>query len=406
MSELLIRPAHNDHRLIETLLSTTGGVRKLRRPFSRLVLDAHVAAKQPVFVEAARASGTPVLVDPLTFFLQDEVTVGDSWERLPYGRASAVPMTELEEPSVQDKLISSVIEFELRYGATALIAPYLLLDDDPGTLRVNLKLLTQTRSYMERHDIQLPLIAVLAMPASKSIAGVAHQSVLELFANVASSVSTSNVALALSGTGGADDRLHHVQMVLQDTSHLSATGTNVIAWRQGLVGPSAVAAGACAYETGIGTRERCDLISLQRNRRPGRPRTGHPRGAGVFIQPFGKSVPRSVATVLLDNQKLRPRLVCDSEQCCPHGAESMLVDNRRHAVIARSRVLSDLDRMPSRDWRLNSVARDAASGAVLADLATLVLHDSGARDVINSGALGAIAIAADLIREDGGRAAS
>ena len=190
-----------------------------------LVLDAQVAAKQPVFVEAARASGTPVLVDPLTFFLQDEVTVGDSWERLPYGRASAVPMTELEEPSVQNDLISSVIEFELHYGATALVAPYLLLDDDPSTLRVNLKLLTQTRSYMESHDIQLPLIAVLAMPASKSIAGIAHQSVLELFANIATSVSTSNIALALSGTGGADDRLHHVQMVLQDTNRALGDGS-------------------------------------------------------------------------------------------------------------------------------------------------------------------------------------
>jgi hypothetical protein len=62
--------------------------------------------------------------------------------------------------------------------------------------------------------------------------------------------------------------------------------------------------------------------------------------------------------------------------------------------------------MPSRDWRLNAVARDATNGAVLADLATLVLHDNGARDVVNSAALSAIAVAADIIREDGGRAAS
>ncbi len=406
MSELFIRPAHNDHRLVETLLSTTGGVRKLRRPISRLVLDAPVAAKEPVFVEAAKASGTPVLIDPLTFFLQDEVAVGDPWERLPYGRSDAIPMAELGDPTVQYQLISSVVDFEIYFGATAVIAPYLLLADDPRTLEVSLALLSKTRSFMESRDIQLPLIAIFALPASKTVAGETHESALEQLAKAASSASTTNVALAVSGTGGADDRLHHVQIVLHDTEFLAAQGASVIAWRQGLIGPCAVAAGALGYESGIGTRERCDLTSLQRNRRPGRPKTGHPRGAGVFIQPFGRSVTRPVAAALLENQKLRPRLVCDNEQCCPQGAESMLEDNRRHAVIARSRGLADLDRMPSRDWRLNAIARDATNGAVLADLATLVLHESGAREVVNSSALGAIAIAADLIREDGGRAAS
>jgi hypothetical protein len=406
MSELLIRPAHNDHRLVETLLSTSGGVRKLRRPISRLVLDAPVAAKQPVFVEAAKTSGTPVLIDPLTFFLQDEVAVGDPWERLPFGRSGAILMTELEDPKVQEEITANVVDFELDFGATAVVAPYILLGEDPRAIEVSLNMLSQTRSYMESRDIQLPLVAIVALPTSKRVAGEPRDSTLEKFAAVASSAGADNVALAVSGTGGADDRLHHVQTVLHDTEVLTAHGASVIAWRQGLIGPCAVASGAIGYESGIGTRERCDLTSLQRNRRPGRPKSGHPRGAGVFIQPFGRSVARPVAAALLDNQKLRPRLVCDSEQCCPQGVESMLEDNRRHAVIARSRGLVELDRMPSRDWRLNAVARNATNGAVLADLATLVLHESGARDVVNSSALGAIAIAADLIREDGGRAAS
>ena len=67
MSELFLRPAHM------TIVSSrpycppqqgpeAGG------PSSRLVLDAPVAASQPVFVESANASGTPVLIDPLTLF--------------------------------------------------------------------------------------------------------------------------------------------------------------------------------------------------------------------------------------------------------------------------------------------------------------------------------------------------
>ena len=111
----------------------------------------------------------------------------------------------------------------------------------------------------------------------------------------------------------------------------------------------------------------------------GPPQAGRPRGAGVFIQPFGKSVPRAVAEVLLENQKLRPRLVCDNEQCCPKGVESMLQGSRSHAVISRSRALFELDRMPSRDWRLNAIAREAESGAVIADLASWFFAKSTTR---------------------------
>ena len=407
MSELFLRPAHNDHRLIETILSTTTGVRRLRGPFSRLVLDAPVAASQPVFVEAANASGTPVLIDPLTFFLQSDVESGDAWERLPFGRAGAMSVRELSERGVQRDLVSEVVDFELQYGATAIVAPYLLLNDDPGTLDASIRLLVLTRENMERRDIQLPLVAILALPAAKTVGGKDRRTVLERFSSAASSANANNLALAVSGTGGADDRLHKVQVVLHDTEQLTEIGARVIAWRQGLIGPAAVSVGATGYECGIGTRERCDLSSLQRNRRPGRPQGGRPRGAGVFIQPFGKSVPRAVAEVLLENQKLRPRLVCDNEQCCPQGVESMLHGSRSHAVISRSRALFELDRMPSRDWRLNAVAREAESGAVIADLATLVLREARLREVINPEALSSIAIAVDQIREGGGnRAAS
>ena len=84
----------------------------------------------------------------------------------------------------------------------------------------------------------------------------------------------------------------------------------------------------------------------------------------------------------------------------------MLKEPRRHAVVARSRQLTVLDGMPSREWKLNAVAREAENAAVIADLATRILHDEGRSETIGSRSLGAIAVAADLVREEGDRAAS
>jgi hypothetical protein len=406
MSELLIRPSHNDHRLIESLLTTSSEVRQLRPVINRLVVDAQVAVKQPLFAQAAEASGTPLLIDPLTFFFQAEMRSEDPWRQLPFAYDNPLSAQDLEDPELQEEIIANVIEFEIQNGATGLIAPYVLLNEDPRLLQVNRSLLRGTRDYMEAHDLPLPLVPVFAMLASRTVAGIPLRRVLELIAEDLNAVGASSVALAVSGTGTANDSPDRVQMVLFATTQLTSAGLNVIAWRQGLLGPVAVASGAAGYECGIGIREQCDLVSLQRSRRPGPRRSSFAPPAGVFIQPLGRSFSRAIAKALLDDQKLRPRLVCDNEGCCPKGSESMLIHPRPHAVFSRSRALSELDRMPSREWRLNAVAREAESGAVLADLASRILLDGGRSEVINSRGLNSIALAADLVREEGNRAAS
>jgi hypothetical protein len=403
MSDLIIRPGHNDHRVIASLLFDAGGVQQLRPAIHRLVLDAHVAARQPEFVRVAEHGGTPVLIDPLTFLLQSQVRDEDPWCRLPFSRPAALPGTELEQADFQLQLVDQVVTFELEYGATGIIAPYLLLADDPRLLEVNLELMKRTRQFMDDRDIQLPLVVIIAVTAGRTVGDLSLRKAVERLAHEATLSGAKNVALAMSGTGGPDDGAERVHLLLEAVRHLVSLGTNVLAWRQGLLGPASVAAGAAGYECGIGIRERCDLKSLQNNRRPGPNRSGFAPPAGVFLQPFGRSVSRPVARELLEDRKLLPRLVCDDERCCPLGMDSMLKDPRRHAVLARSRALAELDRMPSREWRLNAVAREAENGAVLAELATRILGDRGRREVISSRALGAISAAADLFREEGGR---
>lgn len=405
MSELIIRPGRNDHRVVENLLVAGGGVRALRPAISRLVLDAPLAAGRPQYVRAAEASGTPVLVDPLTFLLQSEVSTGDSWGQLPFGRPAAISAGELADPAIQRQLIERVIDFELAHGATALIPPYILVGNDPQWLQIALDLLTRTREHLDQRSLPLPLIPVLALSRPRRLGAVPWRSQLERLSVAAVDVGAERVALAISGTGGPNDGHDPVHLVLGAIRGLADKGIRTLAWRQGLLGPAAIATGAVGYECGIGLRERCDLAGLQAARRPGLAGPGFAPPSGVFVQPLGRSLKRKVARELLGDRQLRPRLVCDDDRCCPRGVDSTLADPRRHAILARAKALADLDRMPSRQWRLNAIARWADSGAVVADLSTRVLTGKGQKDRVSSTALGAIAIITDFIREEGDQVA-
>lgn len=405
MSELLIRPGRNDHLVMATLLAGRAGIRSLRPLAHGLVLDATVAAGQPAFAQAAQAAGTPVLIDPLTFFLQGDLAESDPWARLPYGRAGAVPAAELADPATQAALAASVVDFEIDHGATGIVPPYVLVGDDPAWLAVATELLARTRDLLDRRRLGLPLVAVVALSYPRRAGVVSWRRRLDRLATAAAEAGADRLGLAVSGTGSPTDGQDRVRLLLSATGRLASQGQRVIAWRQGLLGPGAVAAGACGYECGIGLREAWTLAGLQASRRPGK--TGEPFSppAGVFIAPLGRSLPRKAAAVLLADRTLAPRVVCDDERCCPKGAQSTLADPRPHAVRARAAALAELDRMPSASWRLNAVARWADNGAVLADLASRVLHTAGRKEQVPSAALAALADAADLLRDEGGQVA-
>src|SRR4051794_18146494 len=104
MPELLVRPSLNDHREIADLLAPTGF--SGRRPIDRIVLSAQDAARRPQFSELAAASGTPLVVDPLTFLLRAEVDPGDAWvKEVSFGRADALSGDHLTNAFVLDSLV-------------------------------------------------------------------------------------------------------------------------------------------------------------------------------------------------------------------------------------------------------------------------------------------------------------
>lgn len=137
-----------------------------------------------------------------------------------------------------------------------------------------------------------------------------------------------------------------------------------------------------------------------------KPRTDD-RGAafaaqGIYMTAFGRSVPPKVARVLLDDRRPRGRLICDSVCCCPHGADSMLASKgRRHAVRARSRGLEELAEIPNAAWRLNHIAKQAASAYVTATKANEALSTTELPNRIRTDGYAALEQVTDFLRTRG-----
>lgn len=390
MASLLIRAAMNDHMVVGDLLAPGGGPRLAsgHPPISQLVADAHVAAARPVLADHAQAAGIPYLVDPGTPLLQASVDPEDRWAKLPFAEAEAMAPEDVP----LDQLIESVIEFELERGATVVIPPYFYASSpaDPW-FRLTVRSIQRTADHLQAAGIRLSLLPVLCAQLQSFSPLTAWNVGLDRFAAIALDTGSTSMAICLSPAGRGTDRYGKVMQLFQAACRMKEHGVSVLAWRQGIYGPGLVAAGLDGYECGLGTGEQTDIARRQFSRKPrkdGEHTSGS--GAGIFIEPLGRSVPRRVGQLLLGNVTMRPKVMCDDESCCPSVAAT-LDNSRPHAVRTRARTLAELAAQPHRRWRLNHIARHASAAATLAAQANRVLAAEGVKERIKASNLEALA---------------
>jgi hypothetical protein len=405
VSELLIRPGPNDHEVVQDLLAPGGAAAfspRARPLIDRIVLDAHVAKARPDFAEAATSAGVPLLIDPLTPFWQGELRETDKWAVLPFGRASKLSADDFSNPFVRDVLVAQVVDFQLEHGATAIIPPYPYVTSasDPF-LDLALDFVRGTARYMGRNGLAVPVLPVLCA----QLKGLGPESSWEVgvdrFANAALDLGPESIAVCMSPAGAGSDSYSKVLRLFAATRRVKQTGARVIAWRQGIYGPGLVAAGLDGYETGIGTRELCNVSSSITSRKP--PKPGQKRGGGgvpgIYLEALGRSVSSRVGETLLGHRSMRPKVMCDDERCCPNGAASTLDQRRHHAVRTRAREMAALEEQPHRSWRLHHVAKNARAAADLAVQANAVLRSAGIRERIGTSGYESLARVAEFLRE-------
>lgn len=399
MAELIARFGANDAALLRRVLGTGVDGPGLAAPH-RVVLDAHVPEGHPEMARTARQAGVPLLIDPQTYYLQDSQHPADPWALLPFARPQRHTPVDLLSAARLDELVATCLEYQLEHGASVLVAPYVHVETaTTGWVEVQLALWRRTRRYLVANDVQLPVVAVVAV-GWRLLARTTWPAALDRLLVGVAELGAQEIALAASKVDRGrrpDERLADLVAAIRRCRRTAP----VIAWQQGLLGEAAVVAGAIGYETGIGWRERCDLqASMAQHRSPaGDGRSARP----VFVEVLRRSIPRSSLEALLDVQRLAPDFLCMDFSCCSAGRLSLLGDARAHALTARARELLTLSQTASPAWRWNRLALVSSHGLQVAERVNAYAGRGPRVTRVDVGALLAVKAVADNRRQTLGR---
>ncbi|MCH9729743.1 MAG: hypothetical protein K0U84_08735 [Actinomycetia bacterium] len=363
MAELLVRASTNDAALLRRLYGLGECEVGAARP-ARVVVDAHVPISRHGrdVVLVARQAGVPFLIDPQTFYLQGVQHAEDPWALLPFGRRDKFSSTDVGE-TVQEDLVTRVVDYQVSHGATAIVPPYLHLDrPNSEWIGVQAGLWYRTRRYLDQQNIALPITAVLAV-GWRVLDPVHGPAALAPVLAALADLGPREVGLAASKADQgvrAHDRVMDLVLMIE---RLNRTYP-VIAWQQGHLGEVAVAAGALGYECGIGWRESCDLGAAANAHRSAR-LSGKRSARPVFLPQLGRSIPKRSLEAMRSHRDLWTSVICSDAECCPAAGAALLGDARGHAVIQRAKSLDQIGRIDL-PWRWQQLAQTAAGGLDLA----------------------------------------
>lgn len=394
MAELWIRAGSGDALLHERVLRGPAE----HRP-SGLVLDAHAAAATDRLALAAKRAGAGCLIDPQTHYLQARQHDQDPWAQLPFATWSPLEPAALLDPPRLDLLVSGCVDYQLRFGATAVVAPYVHIERaDNGWLPVQLALWRATRRFLDREGIQLPVVAVVAVGWRELDRSRWQHGVRPLQLSLLHELRPDRVALAASKV---DAGVHPAQRLASFVAVLRQMRRRwpVLAWQQGALGEAAVAAGAVGYECGVGWREHCDLQTQMRSHARPRDPEGGAGARPVYISALRTSVAKRSVELLLRDVRVAAQLTCLDVACCPRGSRTLLEDARTHAIAARRSSLDMLTRPQQPAWQWNLLAQRSAAGLELADRINRLAARVDGISRVPTGALEATLALADRRRQ-------
>lgn len=392
MAELILRAGLDDAPALGRFLGERGeGLAPLR-----VVADAHAAAKGRDLAASASAAGVPFLVDPQTFFFQDQQEAWDPWASLPYAESSALTPADITQSRLHS-IVDSVLSFQVEQQATFVIPPYFHLGrSEAGWAELQTAAWRRTRRSMDRLGIELPVFAVVSLDWTRLRGVGAFYGGSELLSALR--------ILAPNELGLAVSKAHLGAKPAERLIDLSATVARlsevapVFAWQQGLLGEVCVAAGAAGYETGIGRRESLDMTSMLASRRTF-DRDAPRQARGVYVKALARSIPKKSLETLSSAPGLWSSLYCLDAACCAPAGQTMLRDARGHTVRARRSSLAELTSIGRPDWRWGALADRASVGLRLADR----INRRGETALIDTGALEATLAVGQAQRRGDGR---
>lgn len=392
MTELVLRVGHNDHVVLNELLTSPTALPPRRsRYIRRVVVDATAVVDEPGFARAAYAAGTQLLVDPQTMFLTTPQDPTDNWAKLPYASTAGLDPRELLDPVARTALIEAVVEFEIDHGGTAIIPPYLHLTEFAGcAAKVQRLLIKETAAHLTNLELDFPLFPVISVDQrAVSLDPAVWPDSMGRLIRTANKQASGPIGLGLSMTNGPNrTNLHTATRIWRRAARLGP----FVAWHAGETGLLAVAMGAEGYEVGMCASERYNVRGQQRSRVD--PPDPGPRYIGAYVDSIGRSLERRAVEKLAAVHGIHQAdLGCMDPTCCPRGFDSMLGAGRRqHAVRSRLRDLQALDMIGARKWMLRHLSDRTLDAMVSARRIRVAANNTGVRIGANPSELEAMYI--------------
>jgi hypothetical protein len=352
LTQLILRPSHQDHLVLADLLAPTARTSSLAHSahIAEVVLDAHfVAAGKPI-AGVAKEFGVPIVVDPLTQYLQAPIKSDDPWLNLSYANAGPLSPEAVGDLLGSPEFLDEVLEVQLSGDASVVVPPYFHSSGPKDAWHsVAIRAMHETRLRLDHLGVSLPIRPTLSGRLDAFSDSGAWSVGVDEFATNALLIGAQGITLQLSPLGGDADSFAKLSAFAETVKHVQALGLKVFAARQGRLAPLLAALGVEATETGLAYGDHTDVSSLFASRKPRRNTPA--RGGGLpkrrYLPHLNRFVSEDAYLALLANRSTQALMSCDDDvYCCPNGPRSMASDRRGHAVRSRLRLLSTLNAAP------------------------------------------------------------
>jgi hypothetical protein len=328
------RISRNDQKPIEDFLGRrSDGV-------TAVSLDTRAGPTQFNAARAAREADVAVYWEPGTERL---ASVGYNHHQHPLWRGTPFdPGVMAASSDESDRLVEATLAAHPD-GVTHVTTPHFYAND-AMTAELNVALAERTHRL---HRAQ-PTRAILTISARNAVQLVDE---LDLAAEYARA-GVEAIEIRFSPFGGEDVSLSRIRNAYAVLDKFRSHGMRVTVGHCGSIGLVAVAMGhADAHSLGVGYLEKVDhMAAINRQARPPAA-DAERRGptAGVYLPGIAATVPRKLATALLENREIRSRLACRTGTCRNSILEPV-ESPRMHYVHSRAAEMASLLARP-KAWR-------------------------------------------------------
>lgn len=348
----LIRPGQDDHREIERLL-TPGYWQKKPVELDGVVMDAMFAHRmgEPLKSDPIRRAFTDrpigiadrpiqILIDPQAYRLVDGHRRVAAVDALPYSRAALMGDSgrgfrheDFDDSQTVSRFVKAALGFQRELAASDYIAPsfYVEKPDSPW-IDVNRRVLNESIRQAGTFVYATFCGSLTALEDSDSTAAIVDNA--------------SAVYVLVSPMDARHESVTKLLRFVDGLERFKAHGVQVLCGRQPAFGLILMALGIGGFDSGIARIESFNYASLARDlRRDTSSKVRGGRSRPVYVSKLMMSIPRPLASKLLDTPGIKSQLNCQG-LCCKDNMTDALQSAREHFVWSRLDEVKQLRGIP------------------------------------------------------------